>query len=89
VAALLGLRVTYSVIAPARTRCPSPLLAENQPLAVGGMSLAQLQRPSFTLRLTGARPLHDDGYLIDERATLSFTLGRGRVREHTLLAPAP
>jgi hypothetical protein len=80
---------TYSPAASPRTRCPGPELAQFQTLASGGIGLAALAQPTFTLHLSGSGPLADDGYTISQHTSLTLTLKRGRVREHTLLSPAP
>jgi hypothetical protein len=79
-----GLSATYVLTGSPRTRCPGPQLAQFQTLASGSLTRAALGRPTFTLHLSGAGPLADDGYAIREQASVTLTLKRGRVHQQSL-----
>lgn len=83
------LTATYYSPAPPRTRCPGPELPQFQSLASGGLGLAEVGRPSFTLRLSGSGPLADDGYTIRQRTGLTLTLRRGQVHQRTFAVLGP
>jgi hypothetical protein len=75
---------SYVPLTSARTRCPGPMLAQNDALASGSTSLRGIRGRAFTLRLRGRRSLSDDGYSITEQTSLTFGLRRVGVRQHTL-----
>lgn len=72
-----------------RTRCPGPLVGEQEQLLSGAVPISALARRTFTVVLHGLGSLVDDGYSASLHGRLTLRLRRGRVSQQVIDAPAP
>jgi hypothetical protein len=72
-----------------RTRCPGPLVGEQQQLLSGAVPISALARRTSTVVLHASGSLVDDGYSASLHGRLELHLRRGRISQHVLVEPAP
>jgi hypothetical protein len=82
-------KADYAPAGDGRTRCPGPLMSQNQvqALAESSMPLAVLGRHTFTFDLVGNQRFSDDGYEARTGGRLNLTLRRGRISKQLITAP--
>jgi hypothetical protein len=71
----------------ARTRCPGPSTANQNPVLSAVLARSALGRRELTITLRPAGSLVDDGYTASLRGHLTLTLRRGRIRQQVFAAP--